>query len=112
MFSPDVTDQTDETDSRQQGVEFGPLVDDLADEEFPMTEEELLESYGDYELGLEGGDETVREVLAPKGGETYESVAGVERAILNMVGSEAVGREGYSDRGGETDEVNDADESL
>jgi len=45
-----MTDQND--DSREQGVEFGPLADELEDEEYPMDLETLLERYGDHELGL------------------------------------------------------------
>jgi len=56
-----MTDQND--DSREQGVEFGPLADELEDEEYPMDLETLLERYGDHELGLGDDTATLQTVL-------------------------------------------------
>lgn len=102
---------TDE-DTRTRGVEFGPLADELEDEDYPIEKHEVVERYGDYELGLEDDDSTVREVLEPLGEETYESAEDVRQGILNMVGDDAVGREGYSDRGGHTEGTDEESESL
>jgi len=101
-----------EEDSRTRGVEFGPLDDELENEEYPMEKDEVVERYGDYELDLEDGEVTVREVLEPLGETSYESADEVRQGILNMVGDEAVGREGYSDRGGHTQGSDEGSESL
>lgn len=102
---------TDE-DSRTRGVEFGPLADELEDEEYPIGKDEVVERYGDYELELEDGGSSVREVLGPLGETTYESAEEVRQSILNMVGDGAVGREDYTDRGGHTQGSDEDDESL
>lgn len=101
-------------DTREQGVDFGSLADELEQLEYPVENEELLEEYGDRELDLESGTQTLRKVLGPQEGTTYESADGVRQAVLTMVGDDAVGREGYSDRGGSggDDPDDGADESV
>jgi hypothetical protein len=115
-------DQSDsQGDSREQGVDFGGLMDQLRDHDYPTTQETLLEEYGDAELDLADGSETLESVLAEQsesGGEIeYESADAVQQAVLNMVGDRAVGRADYSDRGGSLqDEVeegeSESDQSL
>lgn len=104
------TDQDD--DSREQGVELGPLADELDDEEYPIDLETLLERYGDHELGL--GDDTVTllTVLESQGEATYESADDVRQSIIGMVSDEAIGRKNYSDRGGSTEAEEDTEESA
>ncbi len=105
------TDQNDE--SREQGVEFGSLADDLEDEEYPIDTEALLERYGDRELGLGDDTATLQTVLEPQGEATYESADDVRQSIIGMVSDEAIGRKNYSDRGGSTDaEEGEEEESL
>ena len=108
---------TDEPQNREQGVEFGDLAEKLESHDYPATASELVADYGDHELELPNGEETFAEALGPLADsddeETYESAEEVRQTVLNMVGSEAVGREGYSDRGTSTDPESDEDqESL
>lgn len=101
------------SEQREAGVEFGDLADDLESEAYPLTLEELLSSHGDEELVLGDETTTLREVLEPLGEDEYESPEEVKEAVLGMVGDEAVGRKGYSDRGGESPgEDDDPDESF
>lgn len=104
-------DDESETDmpaaSREAGVEFGELKEKLASHEYPTTGDELVEEYGDFELELPGGSETFGEILGKRRSTDgddddlqYESPDEVHQMVLTMVGSDAVGREGYSDRGG------------
>lgn len=86
-------------DSRASGVGFRSLGEKLGDEPFPMANRELLARHGDHELELADGTATLAEVLAPLERE-YEDVESVRRAVLTMVGEDAVGPEGYTDRGG------------
>jgi hypothetical protein len=104
------TDQNE--DSREQGVELGPLADDLEDEEYPIDLEAVLERYGDRELGLGDDTTTLRAVLEPQGEATYDSADDVRQSIIGMVGDEAIGRKNYSDRGGNADTEEDDDESM
>ena len=94
---PEVT-----VDSREQGIEFGQLAADLENENYPLSHEELLRKYGDRELELPNGSQTVGEVLVPENEQEYQDADAALQAIFTMVGDEAVGREGYSDRGGGT----------
>lgn len=106
MASEDTPDSDAAGDTREQGVEFGELKGELDAHAYPTTGEELLAAYGDFEIGLTGGSTTLGEVLGGRhdeqGGEEvrYESADDVHQSILNMVGSDAVGRENYTDRGG------------
>lgn len=101
------------SDNRDRGIEFGDLTDDLEGESYPLSKAELLERYGDRDLEHSGGSVTLRELLVEEGDREFETADDVHETILNMVGSEAIGREGYSDRGAGTAEQNgDEDESF
>ena len=90
------------SDDRDMGIDFHGLGEELENEEYPLTKEELLSKYGEWELDHAGGTDTVEELLAPLGHEEFDGQDAVHQAILNMVGSEAEGRPRYSDRGGAT----------
>ena len=95
-------------DSREMGLELGDLKADLEDADYPMDADELMERFGDHEIGLPDGEESFEEVMVTGGDERFESADEVEQAILNRVSADAVGREGYSDRGaGNTGENTD-----
>ncbi|WP_232701893.1 DUF5789 family protein [Halobacterium wangiae] len=102
--------------NRQQGVELGELDDAIADHDYPTTSTELVSEYGDYEIDLPGGSQTLEEVLGilDQNDERFEEPEEARQAIYNLVGAEAVGRDRYSDRGGSTpDEGTDSqDESF
>lgn len=101
----------DSDDTREQGIEFGDLIEDLEDESFPLSHETLLSRYGDHELGLFDDQVPLREVLSPEQEQEYEDVESIRQAVFSMVGDEAVGREGYSDRGGNVTHDGDSTES-
>lgn len=99
-------DDSTDGDTREQGIEFGELKRQLESHEYPATGEELLEAYGEAKLGLPEGSETLRDILGKRHNEQhdadavrYESPQEVHQAIFNMVGSDAIGREHYTDRG-------------
>lgn len=88
---------TDNVDDRKMGVEFGELSERLKEHDYPASTGELIDAYGEYKVDFQDGESTFREVM--QGYEdTFESAEAVQQAVLDMVGSEAVGREGYSDR--------------
>jgi hypothetical protein len=91
---------TSDDDSREHGVEFGPLADDLDGLEYPVEKADLLAAYGDRTLDLVGDQRTLRKILEPLGAETFESSDDVTQTVAGVVGDEAVGRKNYSDRGG------------
>lgn len=97
---------------REQGVDFGGLVDDLAGESYPMGKAELVERYGDRKLDLEDGTRTLEEILGPIGEDSFESADAVIQSVIGMVGDAAVGRTEYTDRGGHTKVENETEESM
>lgn len=110
-----------DSDSRTMGVEFGELHNELATHEYPVDRETLLAEYGEYEIETESGSQSLQSILGGQEMETddheYESADAVQQAVLNMMGSGAVGREEYSDRGGSVPEEGEEgekheDESL
>ncbi|WP_353633923.1 hypothetical protein ABSL23_12270 [Halobacterium sp. NMX12-1] len=109
------TDDASETDgdgseeSRQQGVELGALDDELAAHDYPATADALVAEYGDYEIDLPGGSQRLDEVLGLLEGDDpeYADAEAARQAIYALVGSEAVGRDDYSDRGGSAPEEGD-----
>lgn len=105
--SGDATNQ-----SREQGVDIGSLAEELEDHSYPATNEELLSEYGDHEVDLMDGSKSVEDILGKIDGEeqTYDSADEVRQMIYNMVGADAVGREGYSDRGGIAGDSDTTDE--
>ncbi len=100
----------DSVESREQGIEFGSLAEELEDESYPLSRDELLDRYGDHELELADKSTALRDVLGPENEQEYEDAEGVRQAIFSMVGDDAIGREGYSDRGGNPPEVDDGGE--
>ncbi|MBX0305903.1 DUF5789 family protein [Haloarcula salinisoli] len=122
-MSNDSSDEESGSESRQQGVEFGGLMTALENHDYPTTQEQLIAEYGDEELDLAEGEETLSSVLAEREVADeqdtieYESPDEIQQAVLNMVGDRAVGRTDYSDRGeslqDETEEgESESDQSL
>ncbi|MFD1589126.1 hypothetical protein ACFR9U_19280 [Halorientalis brevis] len=108
-----MSERNESQDDRESGVAFGEeLADALDAYEYPISLEELLAEHGDASVDLVDGSEPLREILGPLGEETYESKGGVRQSVLTMVDSDAVGREGYSDRGDSTDLDDESDESV
>src|SRR5699024_8540477 len=52
-------------ETRQQGVEFGEFGEKMRSLDYPIDNDELLAEYGDAELELPSGTETLDEILAP-----------------------------------------------
>ena len=118
MDSDSETDETSQneqsaaSEQREQGIDMGDLHDDLENYDYPATTAELVDDFGDREIELPNGSETFGEVMGGIEGEgqEYQDADDVQSMVKNMVGDEAVGREGYSDRGGSVKEVS-GDES-
>lgn len=94
------------TEDETLGIEFGSLLEDLETLDYPLSNEELLDDYGDREISHANGTESLHSMLDPLGQE-YQSANEIKQAILNMVSEGAEGRQQYSDRGGTTPNEND-----
>ncbi len=100
------------SDNRDRGIEFGDLASELAEEQYPLSKSDLLAAYGSFELEHASGTVTLQELLTEEGDREFENPDAVHEVILNMVGEEAVGRQGYSDRGTGTAERKSGEESF
>jgi len=85
------------SDNREQGIAFGRLQERLEAEDYPISNDALLEKHGDERLSHANGSETLHDILVPLDDE-YESAEEVRQAIFTMIGEEAEGRKGYTDR--------------
>lgn len=65
---------------------------------YPATTEELIEAFGETELTLANGTETLGEVLGRLPAETFESAEDANMAAYSVVSSKGIGRKHYSDR--------------
>lgn len=65
---------------------------------YPATTEELIEAYGETELTLPNGTETLGEALGRLESETFESANAAHMAVYSAVSSKGIGRKYYSDR--------------
>lgn len=70
----------------------------IRDHDYPATTAQLTNSYGDYELELPNGTETLGEVLRRVESETFHTATEAEELLYSAVSSKAIGRKGYSDR--------------
>ena len=90
---------TDRDSGREQGIDFGEVDTALSETAFPVTTADLVANHGDAELGTSRGHETLEGVLGEyAANESFESEFEVKQAILTMMGGDAVGRRGYTDR--------------
>lgn len=99
------------SDTREMGIEFGDLADDLEAESYPLTKAELLDRYGGRRLGEADGSTTLRDVLDATGDRTFRDAEEVRQSVMNMIGDDAVGRSNYTDRGA-SDTGNEDPDSL
>lgn len=73
--------------------------DELFDDHtYPATTSELIASYGETELDLTDGTETVGDVLGLFGEETFTDASSVSQTLRTGVSHKAIGRRFYSDR--------------
>ncbi|MFC6905493.1 DUF5789 family protein [Halalkalicoccus tibetensis] len=68
------------------------------DQSYPTTARDLIDSHGEETLELAGGSQTVGEALEIAGDESFESAEEARHAVYAGLGSQAIGRKGYSDR--------------
>ena len=90
---------TQRDSAREQGIDFGEFDDVLSETEYPVTAAELVDDHGGMELGTSRGHETLNDTLGEyDANHEFESESEVKHAVLTMVGGDAVGRQGYTDR--------------
>jgi hypothetical protein len=65
---------------------------------FPATTAELIDEYGEMELNLPNGTETLGDALGRLGEETYQDAEDAKLAARSAISEKGIGRKGYSDR--------------
>ncbi|PSP55577.1 DUF2795 domain-containing protein [Halobacteriales archaeon QS_1_67_19] len=70
----------------------------LRQHDYPATTAQLTDSYGDFELDLPNGTETVGDALRRVESQRFDSARQAEEILYSAVSSKAIGRKGYSDR--------------
>lgn len=106
----------DDTDM-YEGVDLSNIESELEDLSYPVTAEELVERYGDRELGRTNADPiTIEELFEYMGETSFESKRQVHQMIIGQMPRDSEGRTNYSDRGGshpvETEAAEEAEEQT
>ncbi|MDS0295282.1 DUF5789 family protein [Halogeometricum luteum] len=83
----DVRDRTreDRAMSGDPKGRLGGLDEALESQTYPITTDELVEAYGDYEVEAQSGTKSLEEVLAPTDNQTYDSADDVRSRVLGLI---------------------------
>lgn len=65
--------------------QLGDLDEALENLDYPTTTDELVETYGDYKIETQGGEESLDEVLASTDNQTYDSANDVRSRLLGLI---------------------------
>ncbi|WP_114577250.1 hypothetical protein [Saliphagus sp. LR7] len=79
--------RADETEPMHDdpGEQLGELDEALETHDYPTTTDELIETYGDYEIETQDGQKSLEEVLAPTDGQTFDSADDARSRIQGLV---------------------------
>lgn len=100
-------------DGRDGGVAFEGIDSVLEEISYPVSKDEFVDRYGERTLDRTNAEPiTVRAVFEGTGDDTFESADDIRRSVLNLVPSDSVGRQRYSDRGGYVSEESGRDTDL
>ena len=69
-------------------VEFGPLREALREHQYPVTQTELIEVYGGFELEFSGGTDRVEDVLARVDRGSFREPRDVRDALLSGIATD------------------------
>jgi hypothetical protein len=75
--------RADETEPT--GGDLGALGDALDSHDYPATTTELIEAYGEYDIEIRDGEQTLADVLASVDDELYDSADDARSEILNRI---------------------------
>lgn len=97
----------DRDPTRVQGIEFGDLEQRLQSVSYPVTGDELIGRLGGETVELTDGSLRVETALDDHRDQHFGTTDEVLQTLKQMVGSDAFGRAGYSDRGNAMDDRDD-----
>lgn len=88
----------DDDRTREIGIDFGPLAQQLTDHEYPATNAELVDAYGESVLVLQNGEQTLQEIFESMETVSFNSAEDVRTTIFNNVDEQAIGPHRHSER--------------
>ncbi|WP_435074404.1 DUF5789 family protein [Halorubrum sp. HHNYT27] len=68
------------------GGRLGDLDEALNSHDYPATTIELVESYGEFEVETQSGNNSLEDVLASTEDQRYDSANDVRRRVLGLIG--------------------------
>ncbi|WP_227380453.1 DUF5789 family protein [Haladaptatus halobius] len=80
-----MSDDRSSVEERAQDGELGEFDETLEEQDYPMTVDELIAAYGDYEVESPGGTQSIEEVLNSVDEKTYDSASEVRNDVLNQL---------------------------
>lgn len=64
---------------------LGDLTDALDTHDYPTSSDELVDAYGNYEIEMQAGTKSLREVLTTTEDRTYTSADDVRKQIMRLI---------------------------
>lgn len=83
-----MSDDRPSVEERAQGGELDDFDEILEGQDYPVTLDELVAAYGDYEVESSGGTQSIEEVLNSVDEKTYDSAGEVRNDVLNQLNRE------------------------
>jgi hypothetical protein len=83
-----VSDDRPSIEERAQGGELSDFDEILEGQDYPVTLDELVAAYGDYEVESSDGTQSIEEVLNSVDEKTYDSAGEVRNDVLNQLNRE------------------------
>lgn len=83
-----MSDDRSSVEERAQGGELGEFDETLEEQDYPMTVDELIAAYSDYEVESVDGTQSIEEVLNSVDEKTYNSSDEVRNDVLNQLNRE------------------------
>ncbi|WP_227380892.1 hypothetical protein [Haladaptatus halobius] len=83
-----MSDDRPSIEERSQGGELGDFDEILEAQDYPVTLDELVTAYGNYEVESSSGTQSIEEVFSSVDNKTYNSIDEVQNDILNQLNRE------------------------
>ncbi|GAA5049455.1 hypothetical protein ACFFQF_24340 [Haladaptatus pallidirubidus] len=80
-----MSDDRPSVEDRAESGELGEFDQALEEQDYPLTGDELVSAFGDYEVESVDGTQSIEEVLGSADEKTYNSADEVRDDILNQL---------------------------
>ncbi|MFH5802199.1 hypothetical protein [Haladaptatus sp. CMAA 1911] len=83
-----MSDDRPSVEDRAESGELGEFDQTLEKQDYPLTGDELVSAFGDYEVESVDGTQSIEEVLGSTDEKTYNSADEVRNDVLNQLNRE------------------------